>query len=88
MDITPAKEATQLFKPMSQAQKDVLASYLSDESAEIDQIHFLSGGNISQSEMTVVTYTNEDGKRFRNIDVFDSEGLTVGGLSRSVEVRA
>lgn len=88
MDITLVKEIANLFKPMTQDQKDILKGFLDEPSTEIDQIHFLSGGNISQSELTVVTYTNADGKRYRNVDVFDAEGATISGLTRSVEVRS
>lgn len=57
-------------KPMTKPQCEILALFLEDEFAEIDQIHFLSGGNISQNSLTVVTYLG--GARITQ--TFDADG--------------
>lgn len=55
---------------MSNAQREILRGYLADESAEIDQIHFLSGGQISQNSLTVVTIKDDE----RITETFASDG--------------
>lgn len=67
---------------MTNAQKEVLIGYLQEPSTEIDQIHFLSGGNISKEELTVVSVAGG----YRYTDLIDGEGRVVSTSNVQVKV--